>query len=160
MGSEKTIMTSRREFLSNAFGIALVTASTWRIRADQARSTHGQSEGSTSNSGRTTQNISLRWDVFLAPSIPAITSDLPPGEKRTAVAAYFVNAYFWRARRCPGRHSYYGRAGARLDKLGCGERQESNDDLRHPWPRRSFLWHQYSSGAISRCPLCRAARCD
>src|SRR6267154_4200586 len=82
MGSEKTIMTSRREFLSNAFGIALVTASTWRIRADQARSMHGQSESSTSNSGRTTQNISLRWDVFLAPSIPAITSDLPPGEKQ------------------------------------------------------------------------------
>src|SRR5260221_8025926 len=42
---------------------------------------HGQSDSSTANSGRTTQNISLRWDVFLAPSIPAITSDLPPGEK-------------------------------------------------------------------------------
>jgi glyoxylase-like metal-dependent hydrolase (beta-lactamase superfamily II) len=42
---------------------------------------HGQSDSSISNSGRTTQNISLKWDVFLAPSIPAITSDLPPGEK-------------------------------------------------------------------------------
>src|SRR5260221_3990470 len=81
MRSEKAIMTSRREFLSNALGIALVTASTWPIRADRARSMHGQSDGSTSNSGRTTQNIPLRWDVFLAPSIPAITSDLPPGEK-------------------------------------------------------------------------------
>src|SRR5437899_6146186 len=82
MRSEKAIMTSRREFLSNALGIALVTASTWPIRADQARSMHGQSDSSTSNSGRTTQKMSLKWDVFLAPSIPAITNDLPPGEKQ------------------------------------------------------------------------------
>src|SRR6266853_1137041 len=81
MQSEKAIMNSRREFLSNALGILLVSASTWPIRADQARSIHGQSDSSTSNSGRTTQNKSLSWDVFLAPSIPAITSDLPPGEK-------------------------------------------------------------------------------
>ena len=82
MQSEKAIMTSRREFLSNALGIALVTASTWPIRADQARSMHGQFDDSTSKSRGTTQKISLRWDVFLAPSIPAITSDLPPGEKQ------------------------------------------------------------------------------
>jgi glyoxylase-like metal-dependent hydrolase (beta-lactamase superfamily II) len=81
MRYEKAAMTSRREFLSNALGTALVTASTWPIRADQAPSMHGQSGSSVSNSGRTTQNISLTWDVFLAPSIPAITSDLPPGEK-------------------------------------------------------------------------------
>src|SRR5438132_10176145 len=62
--------------------MALVTASTWPIRADQAHSMHGQSDSSTSKSPRTTQNISLRWDVFLAPSIPAITSDLPPAEKQ------------------------------------------------------------------------------
>src|SRR2546430_13494192 len=29
-----------------------------------------------------TQKTVLGWDVFLAPSIPAITSDLPPGEKQ------------------------------------------------------------------------------
>jgi len=81
MRSEKAIMTSRREFLSNALGIALVTASTWPLRADQAGLTHGQSESTTSNSARTTQKIPLKWDVFLAPSIPAISSDLPPGEK-------------------------------------------------------------------------------
>ena len=56
MRSEKVIMTSRREFVSNARGIALVTASTWPIRTDQARSMHGQSDSSTVNSGRTTQN--------------------------------------------------------------------------------------------------------
>src|SRR5712664_2084731 len=79
MRSEKAIMTSRREFLSNALGIALVAASPFP--AGQPRSTQGRSKASTSNSGRTTQKISLSWSVFLAPSIPAITSDLPPGEK-------------------------------------------------------------------------------
>ena len=74
-------MTSRREFLSNAFGIALVSATTWPMRADQARSPQGQSNTSTSKAGQTTENKSLRWDVFLAPSIPVITSDLAPGEK-------------------------------------------------------------------------------
>src|SRR5260370_15781504 len=82
MRSDKALMTSRREFLSNAVGIALVPASTWPIRADQARSMHEQSDSRSSNSGRTTQNMSLRWDVFLALSIPAITNDLPPGEKQ------------------------------------------------------------------------------
>jgi glyoxylase-like metal-dependent hydrolase (beta-lactamase superfamily II) len=81
MQSEKAIMTSRRAFLSNALGISLVTASTWPIRADQARSMLGQSDSSTADSVRTTPNKSLRWDVFQAPSIPAITSDVPPGEK-------------------------------------------------------------------------------
>src|SRR5438045_9526923 len=73
-------MTSRREFISNTFGIALVTASTWPIRAGQAHSTQQQSNTSTSKAGRTTRKTSLNWDVFLAGSIPAITSDLPPGE--------------------------------------------------------------------------------
>src|SRR5260370_4822552 len=81
MRSEKAIMTSRREYLSNALGISLVTASTWPIRAE-ARSRHGQSDSSTSKSRRTTKKISLTWEVLLAPSIPAITSDLPPGEKQ------------------------------------------------------------------------------
>src|SRR5246127_3713533 len=81
MPFETALMTSRREFLSNSLGTALVTASIWPIRAE-ARSMHEQSDSSSSKSRRTTQNISLRWDVFLAPSIPAITSDLPPGEKQ------------------------------------------------------------------------------
>src|SRR5246127_3230777 len=80
MRAKQAIMTSRREFLSNALGVALVTASTWPIRA-QALSMHGQSDRSTFRSERATQKIPLSWDVFLAPSIPAITSDLPPGEK-------------------------------------------------------------------------------
>src|SRR6202140_5079943 len=79
MQSKKTIMTSRREL--NALGIALVTALTWQARADQARSIHEQSDSRTSNSESTTQNRSLRWDVFGTPSIPAIAIDLAPGEK-------------------------------------------------------------------------------
>jgi glyoxylase-like metal-dependent hydrolase (beta-lactamase superfamily II) len=81
MQSKKAIMTSRREFVSNALGVALVTALTWQARADQARSIHEQSDSRTSNSGSTAQNRSLRWDVFLTPSIPAIAIDLAPGEK-------------------------------------------------------------------------------
>jgi len=41
---------------------------------------YGQSDRSTANSGRATKNISLTWEVFLAPSIPAIAPDVPPGE--------------------------------------------------------------------------------
>src|SRR5438132_14113085 len=81
MRSEKAIMTSRRKYVSNALGIGLVMASTWPIRAE-ARSKHGQFDSSGSKSRRTTQKLSLKWDVFLAPSIPAITSDLPPDEKQ------------------------------------------------------------------------------
>ena len=80
MRSEKTIMTSRREFLSNAAGIALATASTWPIRAE-ALSKHGQSDAGAPQSAKRAQKTPLHWDVYLAPSIPAITSDLPPGEK-------------------------------------------------------------------------------
>src|SRR6202008_3835985 len=58
-------MTSRREFLSNTLGIGLATASIRPVRADQAR-----------------HKSSLRWEVYLAPSIPAITTDLAPDEKQ------------------------------------------------------------------------------
>jgi glyoxylase-like metal-dependent hydrolase (beta-lactamase superfamily II) len=75
-------MTSRREFLSDAFGIALVSGTNWPIRADQARSTREQSNTGASKTGRTTQKTVLGWDVFLAPSIPATTDALPPGEEQ------------------------------------------------------------------------------
>src|SRR6202166_430515 len=81
MRSEKAIVSSRREFLADALGTAFVMGLLSPISAAEARSMHGQSDSSTSNSERTTQKISLSWDVFLAPSIPAITSELPPGEK-------------------------------------------------------------------------------
>src|ERR1700687_4398000 len=74
-------MNSRRAFLSKAFGIALVSGTSGPIRADQARSNREQSNTGASKTGRTTQKTVLGWDVFLAPSIPAITDELPPGEK-------------------------------------------------------------------------------
>src|ERR1700720_4034134 len=82
MRSEKANMTSRLEFLSNALGITLVTAGPRPVRAAQARSKRGQSDSSASKSRRTSKKGLLRWDVFLTPSIPTITSDLPPGEKQ------------------------------------------------------------------------------
>jgi len=80
MRSENAMMPSRREFLSDALGIGLVTASNWSIRDRDARSMDGQSDGGAANSGRTTENTSLTWQVFLAPSIPAIAPDVAPGE--------------------------------------------------------------------------------
>ena len=80
MRSENAIMPSRREFLSDALGIGFITASNWPIRDGEARSMYGQSDRSTVNSGRATKNRSLTWEVFLAPSIPAVAPDVAPGE--------------------------------------------------------------------------------
>jgi glyoxylase-like metal-dependent hydrolase (beta-lactamase superfamily II) len=76
------MMSSRREILADALGTAFVMGLPSPISADESRSRQGQSNTSTSKARRTTQKIPLSWDVFLAPSIPAITSDLPPGEKQ------------------------------------------------------------------------------
>ena len=75
-------MSSRREILADALGTTFVMGLPSPISADESRSRQGQSNSSTSRARRTTRTISLKWDVFLAPSIPAITSDLPPGEKQ------------------------------------------------------------------------------
>jgi glyoxylase-like metal-dependent hydrolase (beta-lactamase superfamily II) len=76
------MMSSRREILADALGTAFVMGLPSPIGADESRSRQGQSNTSASKARRTTEKISLTWDVFLAPSIPAITSDLPPGEKQ------------------------------------------------------------------------------
>ena len=79
MRFENAMMPSRREFLSDALGIGLVTTS-WSIRDGDARSMYRQSDRSAANSGRAAKNASLTWEVFLAPSIPAIAADVAPGE--------------------------------------------------------------------------------
>jgi Zn-dependent hydrolases, including glyoxylases len=79
MRSENAMMPTRREFLSDALGIGLVTTS-WSIRDGDARSMYGQSDRSAATSGRATKNEPLTWEVFLSPSIPAIAPDVPPGE--------------------------------------------------------------------------------
>jgi glyoxylase-like metal-dependent hydrolase (beta-lactamase superfamily II) len=75
------MMTSRREIIADALGTAFVMGLPSPISAE-SRSRQGQSNTGTSKARRTARKISLTWDVFLAPSIPAITSDLPPGEKQ------------------------------------------------------------------------------
>src|ERR1700731_4688371 len=82
MRSERAVMSSRREILADALGTAFVMGLPSPVSADEPRSRQGQSNTGTSKARRTTEKTSLSWDVFLAPSIPAITSDLPPGEKR------------------------------------------------------------------------------
>jgi glyoxylase-like metal-dependent hydrolase (beta-lactamase superfamily II) len=82
MGSERAMMSSRREILADALGTAFVMGLPSPSTADESRSRQGQSNTGTSKARRTARKISLTWDVFLAPSIPAITSDLPPGEKQ------------------------------------------------------------------------------
>src|ERR1700687_5104483 len=81
MRSERAMMSSRREILTDALGTAFVMGLPSPIGADESRSRQGQSDSSTSKVRRTTQKTVLGWDVFLAPSIPAITDELPPGEK-------------------------------------------------------------------------------
>ena len=75
-------MSSRREILADSLGAAFVMGLPSPISADESRSRQGQSNAGTSKARRTVRKISLSWDVFLAPSIPVITSDLPPGEKQ------------------------------------------------------------------------------
>src|SRR5258707_8587338 len=82
MRSERAMMTSRREIIANSLGTAFVMGLPSPVSAGESRSRQGQSNTGTSKAGRRARKISLTWDVFLAPSIPAITSDLPPGENQ------------------------------------------------------------------------------
>src|SRR6202045_388099 len=75
------MMTSRRDFLAEGFGTALIAAVTPPIRAQEPRSAQGQSRAGAPKSGRTTGKPALRWEVCTTPSIPVVTSDLAPGEK-------------------------------------------------------------------------------
>jgi len=75
-------MTSRREIIANSLGTAFVMGLPSPVSAGESRSRQGQSNTGTSKAGRRARKISLTWEVFLAPSIPAITSDLPPGENQ------------------------------------------------------------------------------
>jgi hypothetical protein len=79
--SQEAMMTSRRQFLAKGFGTALVAAATGPIHAHELRSAQGQSRAGAPKSGGTTRKTTLRWEVFVTPSIPVVTSDLAPGEK-------------------------------------------------------------------------------
>src|ERR1700746_1131871 len=81
MRSERAMMTSRREIIADALGTAFVMGLPSPVSAGESRSRQGKSNPGPSKARRRARKISLTWDVFLVPSIPAITSDLPPGEK-------------------------------------------------------------------------------
>ena len=74
-------MTSRREFLAKGFGTALVAAGPLPTRADEPGSARRQSRPVAPESGESARKAPLRWEVFVTPSIPAITSDFAPSEK-------------------------------------------------------------------------------
>jgi len=78
MRSENAIMPSRREFLSDAFGIGLVTAANWPIREGEARSMYGQSDRSTVNgSGRPNAPGSRACWCMTSGARPRETFDAP-----------------------------------------------------------------------------------
>src|SRR6201988_3012736 len=80
MRSERARMSSRREILADALGTAFVMGLPSPVSAGESSSRQGQSNTGTSKARRRARKISLTWEVFLAPSIPVITSDLAPGE--------------------------------------------------------------------------------
>src|SRR6476646_7140544 len=73
-----------------------------------------------------------------------------PGRKTAAVAAYFVNSYFWGARRCPGRHPYYGRAGTCLANwVGAGDPKSTS---------AVAMWLARASTSASAFRICAPSR--
>src|SRR5256884_5675229 len=81
-----------------------------------------------------------------------------PRRKTAAVAAYFVNPYFWGARRCPGRHPYYSRAGTCPGELGRSEEHTSELQSRLHLVCRLLLekkkrHHSYATWTVICCSL-------
>jgi len=102
----------------------------------------------------------LQWDVFISSQIPAVTNDLPPGEsemkwspisstlisgKRDAVLVDTAITVEQKPEACG------------VDR---GQREESDNDLRDPWPRRSFLRCKHNSKRISECAVRGNPRSD
>ena len=156
MRSERAMMSSRREILADALGTAFVMGLLSPISADESHSRQGLYVQSQTDSWKDIADVG----GVLGAQHTCHHERFASRRETKAVAAYFVNSYFWEAGRCPGRRPYYRRAGPRPGELDCGPRKESDYDLRHPWPRRSLLWRQYNSGAISRRPFRRAAGSD
>ena len=91
---------------------------------------------SRSKAGRITRTTSLRWDVFLAPSIPAIASDLPPGEKQRPWPPISSTLISGERDAVLVDSPITVKQARDLANWVAGEWKESDDDLRHPWPRR------------------------
>ena len=110
-------MTSRREFISNTFGIArngLDLANPSRPSPFNAAAIRYQYLQSRTNDSKNIAELGR----FLGGQHTCHHERFTSRGNAASVAADFVNAYFWGARRCPGRHPHHRRAGASTGELG------------------------------------------
>ena len=100
----------------------------------------------------------LQWEVFVSAQIPVVTSDLPPGAsemKWSPISSTLISGK---------RDAVLVDTAITVDqnqKLAdwiAGQWQEFDDDLRDPWPRRSFLWRKHDSEKISKRAVRRNTR--
>src|SRR6267154_376455 len=69
--------------------------------------------------------------------------------ERNEMVADFLNAYLGQARRRAGGYRDHDRSKPEACRLDRRQRQKSDDDLRDPWPRRSFLRGKHNPEEIS-----------
>ena len=91
----------------------------------------------------------LQWEVFVSAQIPVVTSDLPPGAsemKWSPISSTLISGK---------RDAVLVDTAITIDQNQklvdwiAATRQKSDDDLRDPWPRRSFLRGKHNSEEIS-----------
>ena len=101
----------------------------------------------------------LHWEVFVTPGIPIVTRDKPPDVRQTYFQAMAATLIYG-VRDAVLVDTFVNRhAGECAGRLGCRTRQESNNDLHHPWSRRSLVWPCDTSRAISECQSRRDSEC-
>jgi len=107
----------------------------------------------------TDTNAFLHWEVFVTPGIPIVTRDKPPDVRQTYFQAMAATLIYG-VRDAVLVDTFVNRhAGECAGRLGCRTRQESNNDLHHPWSRRSLVWRRDTSRAISECQSRRDSEC-
>src|SRR6267143_155970 len=74
------------------------------------------------------------------------------------MVTHFFNAHLGQARCRAGRYRHHGRSKPETCRLDGSQRQKSDDDLRDPWPWRSFLRRKHDSEEISQSAVRRDAR--
>src|SRR6266404_266812 len=70
----------------------------------------------------------------------------------------FLNVHLRQTRRCAGRYRDHGRAKPEAYGVDSGQREEFDDNLCDPWPRRPFLRRKHDSKKISECAVRGKAR--
>ena len=104
-------------------------------------------------------NSPLKWDVFVSSQIPAFTTDLPPGvtemkwspisstlisgERDAVLVDTFITVEQNRA----------------LAEWVAASGKNLTANLCDAWPWRSLLRRKHDSTGLSKCPVCRIARC-